>query len=168
MFLTETMASVHSGSRPKSQLSLPCHTGSSQNLSLQLYLSNPSGLWSQLLAFSSSQNTTSGSNLPFLSPTVPLLEKKNMKQLKGFLRLRRGRNANQPQNQAVQSFIGVCTPGRGSLVRRVGRGSCTQAGNVARFYAPNFGWLSSCGLGIGLFEPSGNLSLVVLFRLRLP
>ena len=29
------------------------------------------------------------------------------------------------------------------------------------FYAPNSGWLSSWGLGIGLLEESGNLSLVV-------
>ena len=33
---------------------------------------------------------------------------------------------------------------------------------MAGFYAPNFDWLSLWGLGIGLFEPGGNLSLVVL------
>ena len=58
-----------------------------------------------------------------------------------------------------------------------GGGSCTQARNMARFYAPNSGWLSMWGLGIGLFEPGGNLPLVVpwfdvsrLFRVvvRLP
>ena len=40
-------------------------------------------------------------------------------------------------------------------------GSCAQAGNMAGFYAPNSGWLSSWGLGIGLLEQSGNPSLVV-------
>ena len=58
-----------------------------------------------------------------------------------------------------------------------GPGSRTQAGNMAGFYAPNSGWLSLWGLGIGLLEQSGNLSLVVpwfdvscLFRVvvRLP
>ena len=49
-----------------------------------------------------------------------------------------------------------------------GRGSRPQARNMAGFYAPNSGWLSSWGLGIGLFEPGDNLSLVVLFGLRLP
>ena len=58
-----------------------------------------------------------------------------------------------------------------------GGGSRAQAGNMAGFYAPNSGWLSSWGLGIGLLEQSGNLSLVVpwfdvsrLFRVvvRLP
>ena len=37
----------------------------------------------------------------------------------------------------------------------------SQAGNMVRFYAPNSGWLSSWGLAIGLFEQSGNPSLVV-------
>ena len=46
-------------------------------------------------------------------------------------------------------------------VRRAGRGSCAQAGHMAGFYAPNSGWLSSWGLGIGLLEQSGNPSLVV-------
>ena len=39
---------------------------------------------------------------------------------------------------------------------------------MAEFYAPNSGWLSTWGLGIGLFEPGGDLSLVVLFGLKLP
>ena len=42
-----------------------------------------------------------------------------------------------------------------------GRGSHAQAGNMAGVYAPNSGWLPSWGLGIGLLEPGGNLSLVV-------
>ena len=41
------------------------------------------------------------------------------------------------------------------------RGSGAQAGNMAGFYAPSSGWLSSWGLGIGLLEQSGSLSLVV-------
>ena len=41
------------------------------------------------------------------------------------------------------------------------RGSGAQAGDMAGFYAPNSGWLSLWGLGIGLLEQSGNLSLVV-------
>ena len=58
-----------------------------------------------------------------------------------------------------------------------GPGSRAQAGNVARFYAPNSGWLSSWGLGVGVLEQSGDPSLVVprvdvsrLFRVvvRLP
>ena len=57
------------------------------------------------------------------------------------------------------------------------RGSRAQAGNMAGFYSPNSGWLSLWGLGIGLLEQGGNLSLVVprfdvscLFRVvvRLP
>ena len=48
------------------------------------------------------------------------------------------------------------------------QGSHAQAGSMMGFYAPNSGWLSSWGLGIGLFEPGGNLSLVVLFGLRVP
>ena len=81
--------------------------------------------------------------------------------MKGFLRLCQGRNANKPQNSAVQSFIGVCTPRQGSPVGTAGRGSCAQTGNMAGFYARNSGWLSSWGLGIGLLEQSGNLSLMV-------
>ena len=49
-----------------------------------------------------------------------------------------------------------------------GQRSRAQAGNMAGFYAPNSGWPSSWGLGIGLLEQSGNLSLVVPFGLRLP
>ena len=40
------------------------------------------------------------------------------------------------------------------------QGSRAQAGNTAGFYAPNSGWLSLWGLGIGLLKQSGNLSLV--------
>ena len=42
-----------------------------------------------------------------------------------------------------------------------GPGSRTQAGNMAGFYAPNSGWLSSWGLGIGLLEQSRSPLLVV-------
>ena len=49
-----------------------------------------------------------------------------------------------------------------------GRGSRTQARNMARFYAPNSGWLSMWGLGIGLLEQSRSPSLVVPLGLRLP
>ena len=55
------------------------------------------------------------------------------------------------------------------------RGSWAQAGNMVGFYAPNSGWLSSWGLGIGLLELSRNPSLVVpwfdvsrLFRVVVP
>ena len=41
------------------------------------------------------------------------------------------------------------------------QGSHAQAGSMMGFYAPNSGWLSSWGLGIGLLEQSGNLLLVV-------
>ena len=41
------------------------------------------------------------------------------------------------------------------------QGSRPQAGNMVGFHAPNSGWLSMGGLGIGLLEQSSNLSLVV-------
>ena len=43
----------------------------------------------------------------------------------------------------------------------LGRGSRAQARNMGGFYAPNSGWLSTWGLGIGLLEQSGSPSLVV-------
>ena len=49
-----------------------------------------------------------------------------------------------------------------------GQGSRTQAGNMAGFYAPNSGWLSTWGLGIGLLEESCSPSLVFPLWLRLP
>ena len=76
-----------------------------------------------------------------------------------------------------RALLGFACPGEVPWSTERGRGSCTQAANIEGFYAPNSGWLSSWGLGIGLLEQSGNLSLVVpwfdvsrLFRVvvRLP
>ena len=60
-----------------------------------------------------------------------------------------------------RALWGFAHPGEVPLSAEQGRGSRAQAGNRAGFYAPNSGWLSSWGLGIGLLEQSGNLSLVV-------
>ena len=60
-----------------------------------------------------------------------------------------------------RALLGFAHPRQGSLVRRAGQGSGAQAGNMAGIYAPNSGWLSSWGLGIGLLEQSRSPSLVV-------
>ena len=60
-----------------------------------------------------------------------------------------------------RALLGFAHPGEVPRSAERGGGSCAQAGNMAGFYAPNSGWLSTWGLGIGLFEPGGNLSLVV-------
>ena len=76
-----------------------------------------------------------------------------------------------PINHKIRQYralLGFAHPGEVLWSTEWGQGSRTQAGNMAGFYAPNFGWLSLWGLGIGLFEPGGNLSLVVLLGLRLP
>ena len=62
------------------------------------------------------------------------------------------------QNRAL---LGFAHPGEVPLSAEQGLGSRAQAGNMAGFYAPNSGWLSLWGLGIGLLEQSSNLSLVV-------
>ena len=67
-----------------------------------------------------------------------------------------------------RALLGFADPGKVLRPAERGRGSCPQAGNMAGFYVPNSGWLFLWGLGIGLLEQSGNLSLVVLFGLRLP
>ena len=76
-----------------------------------------------------------------------------------------------------RALLGFAHPGEVPQSAEWGRGNRAQAGNMAGFYAPNSGWLSLWGLGIGLLEQSGNLSLVVpwfdvsrLFRVvvRLP
>ena len=67
-----------------------------------------------------------------------------------------------------RALLGFAHPGKVVGSAEWGQESCVQAGNMAGFYAPNSGWLSTWGLGICVFEPGGNLSLVVLFRLRLP
>ena len=60
-----------------------------------------------------------------------------------------------------RALLGFAHPGEVPRSAERGWGSRAQAGNMAGFYAPNSGWLSSWGLGIGLLEQSGNLSLVV-------
>ena len=76
-----------------------------------------------------------------------------------------------------RALLGFVHPGEVPWSTEQSQGSRAQAGNMAGFYATNSGWLSSWGLGIGLLEPGGNLSLVVpwfnvsrLFRVvvRLP
>ena len=76
-----------------------------------------------------------------------------------------------------RALLGFAHPGEVPRSAEWGRGSFAQAGNMAGFYAPNSGWLSTWGPGIGLLEPGGNVSLVVpwfdvsrLFRVvvRLP
>ena len=60
-----------------------------------------------------------------------------------------------------RALLGFAHPGEVHRSPEWGQGSRAQAGNMVGFYASNFGWLSSWGLGIGLFEQGGNLSLVV-------
>ena len=60
-----------------------------------------------------------------------------------------------------RALLGFAQPGEVPWSVEWGRGSRAQAGNMAGFYAPNSGWLSLWGLGIGLLEQGGNLSLVV-------
>ena len=60
-----------------------------------------------------------------------------------------------------RALLGFAHPGEVPLSAEQGLGSRAQAGNMAGFYAPNSGWLSLWGLGIGLLEQSSNLSLVV-------
>ena len=60
-----------------------------------------------------------------------------------------------------RALLGFAHPGKVPWSAEQGWGSRTQLGNMAGFYAPKSGWLSSWGLGIGLFEPGGKLSLVV-------
>ena len=60
-----------------------------------------------------------------------------------------------------RALLGFAHPDEVPWSTERGRGSRAQAGNMAGFYAPNSGSLSSWGLGIGLLEQSGNLSLVV-------
>ena len=60
-----------------------------------------------------------------------------------------------------RALLGFVHPDEVPGYTEQGWGSLAQAGNMAGFYAPNSGWLSSWGLGIGLLEQSVNLSLVV-------
>ena len=60
-----------------------------------------------------------------------------------------------------RTLLGFVHPGKVPGYTEQGQRSLAQAGNMAGFYAPNSGWLSSWGLGIGLLEQSGNLLLVV-------
>ena len=60
-----------------------------------------------------------------------------------------------------RALLGFAHPGEVPQSTEWGWESHAQAGNVVGFYAPNSGWLSSWGLGIGLLEQSGNPSLVI-------
>ena len=55
-----------------------------------------------------------------------------------------------PINHKIRQYralLGFAHPGEVLWSTEWGQGSRTQAGNMAGFYAPNFGWLSSWGLG---------------------
>ena len=56
-----------------------------------------------------------------------------------------------------RALLGFAHRGEGPQSTERDRGSRAQAGNMVGFYAPNSGWLSAWGLGIGLFEPGVNL-----------
>ena len=51
-----------------------------------------------------------------------------------------------------RAVLGFAHPDKVPRSAEPGWGSCAQAGNMVGFYAPNSGWLSMWGLGIGLFE----------------
>ena len=67
-----------------------------------------------------------------------------------------------------RALLGFAHPGEVPGSTKRSWGSRAQAENMAGFYAPNSGWLSTSGLGIGLLEQRSNLSLVVPLGLRLP
>ena len=67
-----------------------------------------------------------------------------------------------------RALLGFAHPGEVPRSTEWGQGSRAQAGNMAGFYAPNSGWLSTWELGIGLLEQSQGPSLVVPLGLRLP
>ena len=76
-----------------------------------------------------------------------------------------------------RALLGFAHPGEVPWSTEQAEEVAPKQGIWRGFYAPNSGWLSTWGLGIGLFEPGGNLSLVVpwfdvshLFRVvvRLP
>ena len=67
-----------------------------------------------------------------------------------------------------RALLGFAHPDEVPQPSEPGRGSRAQAGNMAGFYAPNSGWLSTWELGIGLLEQSQGPPLVVPLGLRLP